>query len=43
MAQSAKQILRQQIRAILKGMSNEDRIAQSKIVTNNMNYTRFLI
>jgi 5-formyltetrahydrofolate cyclo-ligase len=36
MVHSAKQILRQQIRQILKLMSNEERVYQSKIVTNKL-------
>ena len=43
MIHSAKQILRQQIRAILKLMSNEDRNRQSKIVTNYLlNHPKYL-
>ena len=36
MVHSTKQILRQQIRHVLKLMSNEDRIYQSNIVTRNL-------
>jgi 5-formyltetrahydrofolate cyclo-ligase len=43
MVHSAKQILRQQIRAILKLMSTEDRINQSKIVTDHLlNHPKYL-
>ena len=43
MGHSAKQLLRQQIRQLLKLMSNEDRIYQSKIVTNALcNHPKYI-